>query len=83
MPCPVSAVVAAAVLTLLLVGDAQLESTRRSNITLVDNGYEGILIAIGESVPESDSAKVLSQIEVSKLKKDILCYLMRVIRKML
>lgn len=70
MPCPVSTVVAVAVLTLLLVDEAQLESTRRSNITLVDNGYEGILIAIGESVPESDSAKVLSQIEVSKQKKD-------------
>ncbi len=46
---------------------ATLESSRRSTITLVDHGYEGLLIAVGESVPESDRAVMLPRIEVGKL----------------
>ena len=59
--------VVACVLSSLNYADATLESSRRSTITLVDHGYEGLLVAVGESVPEADRAVMLSRIEVGKL----------------
>ena len=59
--------VVACVLSSLTYADATLESSRRSTITLVDHGYEGLLVAVGESVPEADRAVMLSRIEVGKL----------------
>jgi len=43
-----------------------LEDTRRNNITLVNNGYENILIPIGESVPVSQSEDIKRTIKVCK-----------------
>ena len=54
------------VLTLLLVPNTSLASTTRANIKLVNNGYEGILIAIGESVPFSKSVAVIDRIKVGR-----------------
>ena len=52
------------VLTLLFVPNTSLAGTTRANIKLVNNGYEGILIAIGESVPFSKSVAVIDRIKV-------------------
>jgi len=52
-------------LAVFLAVDTSLAYTERNTIKLVNNGYEDILVAIGESVPESDSAKIIRQIKVS------------------
>ena len=36
----------------------------RANITLVNNGYEGMLVAIAESVPISESDEIIRRIKV-------------------
>lgn len=50
------------VLTLLRVPDLSLAGLPRDNIRLVNNGYEGLVIAIGETVP--DSPAVIDRIKV-------------------
>ena len=57
-------IIAATVVIFLNIAEAKLEGSQRSDIKLVGNGYEGILIAIGESVPESSWAVMMPQIEV-------------------
>ena len=57
-------IAATVVIFLNIFAEAKLEGSQRSDIKLVDNGYEGILIAIGESVPESSWAVMMPQIEV-------------------
>lgn len=60
---------AAAALSLLFIADAKLENTPRSIITLVDNGYEGILIAIGEAVSPVYKNNILRKLEVRLLNR--------------
>ncbi|KAI0208300.1 Calcium-activated chloride channel regulator 1 [Lamellibrachia satsuma] len=53
----------AVLMSVLLVADLSLAYTKRNEIKLVNNGYEGILIAIGESVPASDSEEMIRRIK--------------------
>ena len=59
-----SVVVGSVLFALLVAADATLKHTTRSNITLVNNGYEGILIAIGEAVPEANNRYIFRRLEV-------------------
>ena len=45
----------------LLVADTTFE---RSNVKLVDNGYENLVVAIAETVPDTQSAKATANIKV-------------------
>ena len=65
-------IITVAVVIFLNVGESKLEGSQRSDIKLVDNGYEGILVAIGESVPESSWTVMSSHIEVRLLSTDYL-----------
>ena len=62
MPGVAVAVVAA--LTFMSVVHSSLASTTRANIKLLNNGYEGILIAIAETAPVSESDKIIRWIKV-------------------
>ena len=55
------------VLTLVLVVETPLGATTRASISLNNNGYEGIEIAIGESVPVSKSTEMIRRIKVRAL----------------
>ena len=57
----------AVLLAVLLVADLSLAYIKRNEIKLVNNGYEGILIAIGESVPVSKSAEIIQRIKVGAI----------------
>lgn len=49
--------------TFALVADTFASSTR-SSVRLVNNGYEGLLVAIAETVPDSQSATAVERIKV-------------------
>ncbi|KAI0208298.1 Calcium-activated chloride channel regulator 4A [Lamellibrachia satsuma] len=55
--------VVAVCLAVFLVVDMSLAYTTRNEIKLVDNGYEDILVAIGESVPVSESGNMIRRIK--------------------
>ena len=47
-----------------LTSNALADTNKRNEIKLVDNGYEGILIAIGEAAPVSQRTLILTRIKV-------------------
>ena len=60
-------VIVVSLLKFCLAVNPAFNTTQRNTIRLVDNGYEDILIAIGESVPASESVYVKGAIKVSIL----------------
>jgi len=52
------------VVVFMCVVDRSLAVSTRANIKLVNNGYEGILIAIAETVPVSESGLILRRLKV-------------------
>ncbi|KAI0230410.1 Calcium-activated chloride channel regulator 1, partial [Lamellibrachia satsuma] len=60
---PRVAVAAVAALAFMSVVHSSLAGTTRANIKLVNNGYEGILIAIAETVPVSKSKHITDRIK--------------------
>ena len=59
------AIAVVTVVVFLSVVDQSLAVSTRANIKLVNNGYEGILIAIAETVPVSESQIILNRLRVS------------------
>ena len=60
-----SSAVVFAFLVVFLVADLTLADQQiRNEIKLIENGYEDVLIAIGEAVPLSESDKIISRIKV-------------------
>ena len=59
--------VVAVCLAVFLGVDMSLAYTTRNEIKLVNNGYEDILVAIGESVPVSESGNMIRRIKVRAL----------------
>ncbi|KAK2163941.1 hypothetical protein NP493_1441g00005 [Ridgeia piscesae] len=56
-------VIATALLTIFLLSDTSVAATTRATIRLVNNGYEGLLVAIAETVPADQSSKVITRIK--------------------
>ena len=52
------------VVVFMSVVDRSLAVSTRANIRLVNNGYEGILVAIAETVPVSKSGPILRRLKV-------------------
>ncbi|KAI0208410.1 Calcium-activated chloride channel regulator 1 [Lamellibrachia satsuma] len=49
--------------TFVLVADTTLASSPRSKVKLVNNGYEDLVVAIAESVPDSQSTTAIARIK--------------------
>ncbi|KAI0230403.1 hypothetical protein LSAT2_019242 [Lamellibrachia satsuma] len=64
---PTVAVAVVAALAFMSVVHSSLAGTTRANIKLVNNGYEGILIVIAETVPVSKSETMINRIKVGTL----------------
>ena len=50
--------------TFALVADTTLASSSRSKVKLVNNGYEDLVVAIAETVPDSQSTTAIARIKV-------------------
>ena len=61
------AVAVVAALAFMSVVHSSLAGTTRANIKLVNNGYEGIVIAVAETVPASKSETMINRIKVGTL----------------
>ncbi|KAI0221551.1 hypothetical protein LSAT2_027120, partial [Lamellibrachia satsuma] len=59
----IAAVIVVTALTVVFASGVSLAATTRANIALVENGYEGILIAIAETVPHS--TELIGRIKMS------------------
>ena len=57
-------VIATALLAIVLLPGISEAATTRATIRLVNNGYEGLLVAIGETVPADQSSNVINRIKV-------------------
>ena len=58
------AIAVVTVVVFMSVVDRSIAVSTRANIRLVNNGYEGILIAIAETVPVSESGTILRRLKV-------------------
>ena len=67
-------VIATALLTIFLLSDTSVAATTRATIRLVNNGYEGLLVAIAETVPADQSSKVITRIKVGPTQSVTLCF---------
>ena len=48
----------------VLVADTTLASSSQSKVKLVNNGYKDLVVAIAESVPDSQSTTAIARIKV-------------------